>query len=169
MKLQDLKDELWFIATPGAAGGVISWVLSSQRVDARLVGPWVDLLLFAVLGSAASLTFVVLLSNTNRADTIRVVVLSFLAGLAWQPIISGGMNLVAGQEEVASLSRHIEAFGDLQEVVGGRARAASVARHTGDTPAGLVRSPDATALPTTAPFAPGGGRPPVGRHDPSDV
>ena len=119
MKSQDFRDEAWLIALPGAFGGVISWVMSMARVEARLVGLWVDLPLFAVLGAAAGLTFVILLSNTRRDDAIRVVVLSFLAGLAWQPIISGGIGLVSGQEET-ELGEHVEVFRELQEVVSSR-------------------------------------------------
>ncbi len=73
-----LKTDLWIIGTPGVLGGLVTWILSLGPNGFRLVGPGVDLPLFLFFGGVASLTFVVLLSNTERGDVTRVVALSFL-------------------------------------------------------------------------------------------
>ncbi len=102
-----------------------------------------------MLGGVAGLTFIVVLSNTDRSDATRIVVLSFLAGLAWQPIINAGVSLVSGQEEQRQLTDHVEAVTQLTSANASRALAASTDEKTAgeaQQDLALASVPDASSL-----------------------
>ena len=47
-----------------------------------------------LLGAIAGFVLVVVLSNTNREDTARLVTLVFLAGVAYEPIVINGLEAI---------------------------------------------------------------------------
>ena len=47
-----------------------------------------------LLGAIAGFVLVVVLSNTNREDTARLVTLAFLAGVAYEPIVINGLEAI---------------------------------------------------------------------------
>ena len=69
----------------GAIGGFASTLLppigDSPIVTAGLASTF--------LGALAALLFVVVISNTDRSDTVRLLAVSVVAGITWQPTILG--------------------------------------------------------------------------------
>ena len=47
-----------------------------------------------LLGAIAGFVLVVVLSNTNREDTVRLITLAFLAGVADEPIVINGLETI---------------------------------------------------------------------------
>ena len=47
-----------------------------------------------LLGAIAGFVLVVVLSNTNREDTVRLITLAFLAGVADKPIFINGLETI---------------------------------------------------------------------------
>ena len=66
-----------------------------------------------LFGGIASLIFVVVLSNTDRTDRLRLIALSLLAGFAWQPVLSAARTYASSQSQRTE-ARQIEA--DLRQL-----------------------------------------------------
>ena len=88
----------------GAVGGVISTLL--PQVDVPIVS---SVFLSALLGAIAAYLFIFVISHTDTADTRRLIALSIVAGMAWQPVIVG---LRDGQRN-AALSNDLRSTRDI--------------------------------------------------------
>ena len=98
----------------GGIGGFISTYL--PNVEA--IGS--NKLLSIFLGAIAAFLFVILVSNTDRSDTLRLLAISILAGMAWQSVLVGlqDTQLVAASEQRAAAAeqRAAAAHNDLQVI-----------------------------------------------------
>ena len=111
----------------GAIGGFSSTLL--PPIGEPIVTTW---LASTFLGALAALLFVVLISNTDRSDTLRLLAISVVAGITWQPTILGlidaNRNATLGRDNAtlgrdnATLSRDIASLEEtattLQEFAG---------------------------------------------------
>ena len=102
------------IALPGAIGGLVIRLLEVYpkqfSVFQGLIG---GSILSMILGAAAALTAIVVLTNTERADKARLVTLSFLAGIVWISILPAGLERLGATSPFS----FDESFGRIESVV----------------------------------------------------
>ena len=78
----------------GAIGGFLAWVIHLWQGQPTHLGIWIDAPISIVLGTGASMVFVYLISNTDRADRARLFALALVAGVFWEPVWEAGKALV---------------------------------------------------------------------------
>ena len=96
----------------GAIGGFASTLLPPIGDSPIVTGP----LASTFLGALAALLFVVVVSNTDRSDTVRLLAISVVAGITWQPTILGlreAQRNAILNEDIASLAKTVTT---LQEI-----------------------------------------------------
>jgi hypothetical protein len=94
------KRDLVTVGGFGALGGLLGWaVMRWDGVPPRF-GTWLDAPFSTVLGCAAALIFVFLVSNTDRKDHPRFISLALLAGLAWRPSLDAGLAIIEKRNEL---------------------------------------------------------------------
>lgn len=84
----------------GALGGLLGWVVMRWDGVPPRFGTWLDAPFSTVLGCAAALIFVFLVSNTDRKDHPRFISLALLAGLAWRPSLDAGLAIIEKRNEL---------------------------------------------------------------------
>ena len=90
----------------GDIGGYISTHLPS-------VDPIVSSIPHSIfLGAVAAFLFVILASNTDRSDTLRLLAISMLAGMAWQSVLVG----LRDSRRLASAHQRVEVAEQRAEV-----------------------------------------------------
>ena len=74
----------------GCVGGLLIWLVNVRDGQDPKVNQLVDPFISSVLGGAASVIFVYLISNTDRSDNNRLMTLALLSGLCWEPVLEAG-------------------------------------------------------------------------------
>jgi len=98
LSLRDLIQSRLFylVAIPGALGGTIGWLMGLGFEAETFTGEFWNWLIAVILGAVSGFVLVVVLTNTNRSDMLRLVTLSFLAGWVHQPILEQGVEAIGG-------------------------------------------------------------------------
>ena len=101
----DIKEFL-FVAVAGAAGGILSWLLSAWSSLPTFPGwpVYGQILALAFIGSIAAL-FGVYLLTASDLNAMRTYVFAIVCGLVWQPIINTARQSV----NYASAGRQVSA------------------------------------------------------------
>jgi hypothetical protein len=105
-------NHIFWVATSGAFGGLLSWLLGIRAGSSPLVHPFADPFVAVALGVAAALGFVYVVANTARDDLARLIGLSILAGLSWEPALDAGTAVVKGRQEERRVAEATSAVSD---------------------------------------------------------
>lgn len=111
-----LRSNLFYlVAIPGALGGSVGWLMGLGFQAEIFRGAVWDLLIAIILGAVSGFVLVVVLTNTNRNDMLRLVTLSFLAGWVHQPILEQGVEAIGGGSvrELVNIENATIEFGNL--------------------------------------------------------
>ena len=77
-----------WVAACGAVGGMISLILPSMAgVGGWTSFPWWQIPLSPLVGAAAAVIGLFVVTNTDRSDFIRMLSLALLFGLCWKPVL----------------------------------------------------------------------------------
>ena len=108
------------IALPGAIGGLTIKLLGVYPEQYPIFRElFLGSILSMVMGAAAGLVLVVILTNSDRSDKARLVTLSFLAGIVWTSVVPAGLEVLGVQATPFNLNSSI---GSIDSVVAAGAR-----------------------------------------------
>lgn len=107
-----MRTPLGIILVGGGFGGFTSTFL--PPIGDPIVTDWIAA---TFLGAVAALLFVVVISNTDRSDAVRLLAISVIAGITWQPTILGlreAQRSTVLRRDMASLADTVAALNEAQ-------------------------------------------------------
>lgn len=92
-----------YVLGGGAGGGLVSWAFTLMTGATFGLGPWMALPLCVILGTAAALVAVYVITPTDTSKTGQLIGFAVLCGFLWKPVLDAG-RIVIGERIGAARS-----------------------------------------------------------------
>jgi len=144
-----MPHELKFVLGAGAGGGLVSWAFTIMTGATFGLDVWLALPMCIILGTAAALLAVYVITPTDTSKTGRLIGYAMLCGFLWKPVLDGGRAIITQRIEA---EHHVDAVKQQVAELKGSAPTApgnvgEKAHDVGDSAAELIRSSDRLSNP----------------------
>jgi hypothetical protein len=140
-----MPPELKFVLGAGAGGGLVSWAFTIMTGATFGLGPWLALPMCVILGTAAALIAVYVITPTDTSKTGRLIGYAVLCGFLWKPVLDAGRVLISQRIEAAQTAASVKKSVDELKTATPQTSTAAVgekAHDVADQAAELLRSSD---------------------------
>lgn len=140
-----MPPELKFVLGAGAGGGLVSWAFTIMTGATFGLGMFPALLMCVILGTAAAVIAVYVITPTDTSKTGRLIGYALLCGFLWKPVLDAGRVLIAQRIEVAQTAAEVKKHVDELKTSPPATSTAAVgdkAHDVGDSAAELIRTSD---------------------------
>jgi hypothetical protein len=136
-----MPNDVKLVLGAGAGGGLVSWAFTIMTGATLGLNVWTALPLCVILGTAAALVAIYVVTPTDTSKTGRLIGFALLCGFLWKPVLDAGRVLITQRVEAAQAATDVRS-----EVSELRAAAppavAAQAQETAESAAELLRSSD---------------------------
>ncbi len=127
----------------GAGGGLVSWAFTLMTGATFGLDMWVALPLCVILGTAAALVAVYVVTPTDVSKTGRLIGFAVLCGFLWKPVLDAGRIVINQRIEAAQTSAELKVqLGQLKTATSAPASAGTNAQEVGSQASELLLTSD---------------------------
>lgn len=90
-----------YVLFSGAGGGLVSWAFTLMTGATFGLGAWLALPLCVILGTAAALVAVYVITPTDTKKTGQLIGFAVLCGFLWKPVLDAGRIVIGERIEAA--------------------------------------------------------------------
>lgn len=90
-----------FVLGSGAGGGLVSWAYTLMIGQTFGLGSWLALPMCVILGTAAAVVAVYVVTPTDTSKTGRLIGYALLCGFLWKPVLDAGRIVITERLEAA--------------------------------------------------------------------
>jgi hypothetical protein len=90
-----------FVISSGAGGGLVSWAFTLITGATFGLGPLAALPLCVILGAAAAMVAVYVVTPVDVSKTGKLIAFSLLCGFLWKPVLDAGRDRITERLQVA--------------------------------------------------------------------
>ena len=136
-----MPNDVKLVVGAGAGGGLVSWAFTIMTGASFGLDIWSALPMCVILGAAAAVVAVYVITPTDTSKTGRLVGYAVLCGFLWKPVLDAGRVVIAQRIEAAQTATEVKAGATELRMTAAPAVAAK-AHETADGAAELLRTSD---------------------------